>query len=166
MILWQISFRLISNQKRRGNASPFSYNFKPLPFFISSVSRSAIMAMNSLLVGFPLVLLTVYPKYFWRVSRSPRSHATSMAWRIYCLVHRYNMLEFIGLLALLYDVYRHGSIPIKAHHLVTLTPAIYPIIYSMNNSDKNWAEGKSILSALFAFGCCVIPAHSFLVPLF
>ena len=40
------------------------------------------MAMNSLLVGLPFALETVYQKYFWNVSRSPRSHATSMAWRI------------------------------------------------------------------------------------
>ena len=53
-----------------------------LPFFCSKVSRSAIMAMNSLFVGFPLALETVYPKYFWSVSKSPRSQATSMAWRM------------------------------------------------------------------------------------
>ena len=40
------------------------------------------MAMNSELVGLPLAEFTVYPKYFCRVSRSPRSHATSMAWRM------------------------------------------------------------------------------------
>ena len=34
------------------------------------------------LVGLPLELLTVKPKYFCRVSRSPRSQATSMAWRM------------------------------------------------------------------------------------
>ena len=45
------------------------------------------------------------------------------------------------------SVYPH----IKPAILVTLTPTIYPIIYSMNNGDKNWAEGKSILSALFAY---------------
>ena len=39
-------------------------------------------AMNSELVGFPLVLLTVYPKNRCKVSRSPRSQATSMAWRM------------------------------------------------------------------------------------
>lgn len=33
------------------------------------------MAINSELVGFPLELLTVKPKYFCRVSRSPRSQA-------------------------------------------------------------------------------------------
>ena len=52
--------------------------------FICSWSLSAISAMNSELVGFPLVLDTVYPKNRWRVSRSPRSHATSMA----CLIAR------------------------------------------------------------------------------
>ena len=40
------------------------------------------MAMNSLLVGLPLAEFTVYPKYFCSVSRSPRSHATSMACRM------------------------------------------------------------------------------------
>ena len=43
---------------------------------------SAIRAMNSEFVGFPFVLETVYPKKRWRVSRSPLSQATSMAWRI------------------------------------------------------------------------------------
>ena len=38
--------------------------------------------MNSEFVGFPLVLETVYPKNRCRVSRSPRSQATSMACRI------------------------------------------------------------------------------------
>ena len=38
--------------------------------------------MNSEFVGFPLVLLTVYPKNLCKVSRSPLSQATSMAWRI------------------------------------------------------------------------------------
>ena len=51
-------------------------------FLRCSCSRSAIMAMNSELVGLPLAEFTVYPKYFCRVSRSPRSHATSMAWRM------------------------------------------------------------------------------------
>ena len=45
------------------------------------------------------------------------------------------------------SVYPH----IKPAILVTLTPTIYPIIYSTNNSDKNRTEWKSILSALFAF---------------
>ena len=39
-------------------------------------------AMNSEFVGFPLVLLTVYPKNLCKVSKSPLSQATSMAWRI------------------------------------------------------------------------------------
>lgn len=43
---------------------------------------SAIIAINSLLVGFPLVFCIVYPKYEFRVSISPLSHATSIAWRI------------------------------------------------------------------------------------
>ena len=43
---------------------------------------SAIRAMNSEFVGFPLVLLTVYPKNLCSVSRSPLSQATSMAWRM------------------------------------------------------------------------------------
>ena len=38
--------------------------------------------MNSEFVGFPLVLETVYPKNRCKVSRSPRSQATSIAWRI------------------------------------------------------------------------------------
>ena len=43
---------------------------------------SLIMAINSEFVGLPLVLLTVYPKNRCNVYRSPRSKATSMAWRI------------------------------------------------------------------------------------
>ena len=43
---------------------------------------SAIMAINSLFVGFPRLFCIVYPKYEFRVSMSPRSHATSIAWRI------------------------------------------------------------------------------------
>ena len=38
--------------------------------------------MNSEFVGFPFVLLTVYPKNLCKVSRSPLSQATSMAWRM------------------------------------------------------------------------------------
>ena len=38
--------------------------------------------MNSEFVGFPFVLETVYPKKRWRVSKSPLSQATSMAWRM------------------------------------------------------------------------------------
>ena len=47
-----------------------------------SCNLSAMRAMNSLLVGLPLVLDTVYPKKRCRVSRYPRSQATSMAWRM------------------------------------------------------------------------------------
>ena len=45
-----------------------SYALRGFQLRISSTSRSEIMAMNSELVGFPLALLTVYPKYFCRVS--------------------------------------------------------------------------------------------------
>ena len=47
-----------------------------------SLMLSAIIAMNSLFVGFPLVFCIVYPKYEFSVSTSPLSHATSIAWRI------------------------------------------------------------------------------------
>lgn len=50
--------------------------------FNCSCNLSAMRAMNSEFVGFPFVLLTVYPKNRCKVSRSPRSHATSMAWRM------------------------------------------------------------------------------------
>ena len=40
--------------------------------------------MNSEFVGFPLVLETVYPKNLCRVSKPPRSQATSIA----CLIAR------------------------------------------------------------------------------
>ncbi len=39
------------------------------PFFCSKVSRSADHGDNSLFVGFPWALETVYPKYFWSVSQ-------------------------------------------------------------------------------------------------
>ena len=52
--------------------------------FSCSCNLSAIRAMNSEFVGFPFVLLTVYPKNLCRVSRSPLSQATSMA----CLIAR------------------------------------------------------------------------------
>ena len=47
-----------------------------------SCNLSAIRAMNSELVGLPLVLLTVYPKKRCKVSKSPLSQATSMACRM------------------------------------------------------------------------------------
>ena len=47
-----------------------------------SLNLSLIMAMNSELVGLPRSLWTVYPKYELSTSTSPRSHATSMAWRM------------------------------------------------------------------------------------
>jgi hypothetical protein len=50
--------------------------------FILRLRQSAIMAMNSEFVGFPFMLETVYPKNYWRVSMSPLSQATSMAWRM------------------------------------------------------------------------------------
>ncbi len=50
--------------------------------FNSSLSLSAIIAINSLLVGFPRFADTVYPKIFSTVSACPLPHATSIAWRI------------------------------------------------------------------------------------
>ena len=45
-----------------------------------------------------------------------------------------------------------GQSPQKPASLVTFTPSIYSIyIYSTNNGDKIWAEGKLILSAQFAY---------------
>jgi hypothetical protein len=43
---------------------------------------SATVEINSLLVGLPRPLLTVFPKYFEIVPRSARSHAVDIAWRI------------------------------------------------------------------------------------
>ena len=40
-----------------------------------------IMAINSLLVGFPLLALTVWPNSLSCASMEPRDQATSMAWR-------------------------------------------------------------------------------------
>ena len=50
--------------------------------FSCSWSLSAIRAMNSEFVGFPLVLLTVEPNILCSVSNSPLAQATSMAWRM------------------------------------------------------------------------------------
>ena len=47
-----------------------------------SRNLSVINAINSELVGLPFAVLTVYPKKVFNVSKSPRSHAISMAWRI------------------------------------------------------------------------------------
>lgn len=47
--------------------------------FASIRSLSATMAINSLLVGFALVLEMVYPNRLEMESRFPRDHATSMA---------------------------------------------------------------------------------------
>lgn len=48
----------LSNGLSAGRAAPAQTDSPPL-FRISSTSLSAIMAINSLLVGFPLALLTV-----------------------------------------------------------------------------------------------------------
>jgi len=50
--------------------------------FNSRLSLSAIIAINSELVGFPLVADTVYPKIVSTASACPLAHATSIAWRI------------------------------------------------------------------------------------
>ena len=47
--------------------------------FILSLSLSAIIAINSEFVGFPLEDCIVYPKYEPSTSTSPLSHATSIA---------------------------------------------------------------------------------------
>ena len=47
--------------------------------FNSSLNLSAIIAINSEFVGFPLAAETVYPKIFSIASTSPRPHATSIA---------------------------------------------------------------------------------------
>ena len=64
-----------------GNARMI-YSWAASALFSCNCSLSAMRAMNSLLVGLPLVLLTVYPKNLCSVSRSPLSQATSMAWRM------------------------------------------------------------------------------------
>ena len=53
--------RTIFSTKQKGEAAPllFPYAFRLSLRLSSRVSRSAIMAMNSLFVGFPLVLETV-----------------------------------------------------------------------------------------------------------
>ena len=59
--------------------------------FNCSWSLSAISAINSEFVGFPLVLLTVQPKNLCKVSRSPLSQATSIA----CLIARSTLLGVV-----------------------------------------------------------------------
>lgn len=48
----------------------------------SNLSLSATIAMNSELVGFAFVMLTVYPNSEEMESIFPLLHATSMAWRM------------------------------------------------------------------------------------
>ena len=50
--------------------------------FNSKRNLSAIIAINSLLVGFPLLADIVYPNMFSTASCWPLPHATSIAWRI------------------------------------------------------------------------------------
>lgn len=50
--------------------------------FSSNLSLSAIIAINSLFVGFPFAADTVYPKMFSTVLCSPLPHVTSIAWRM------------------------------------------------------------------------------------
>lgn len=47
--------------------------------FISSLNLSAIIAINSLFVGLPLLADTVYPNILSTIAGSPLPHATSMA---------------------------------------------------------------------------------------
>ena len=56
-------------------------NYKPIPSnsFISSLNLSAIIAINSLLVGFPFAAETVYPNIFSTTSGCPLPQATSIA---------------------------------------------------------------------------------------
>ena len=57
--------------------------FRPFLYALRSMeSLSAIMAMNSPLVGLSSGVHTLYPKAVFRVSTRPRFHATSMAWRM------------------------------------------------------------------------------------
>ena len=57
--------------------------FLPFLYALRSMeSLSAIMAMNSPLVGLSSGVHTLYPKAVFRVSTRPRFHATSMAWRM------------------------------------------------------------------------------------
>ena len=50
--------------------------------FNSKRNLSAIIAINSLLVGFPFAAEMVYPKIFSTASCCPLPQATSIAWRI------------------------------------------------------------------------------------
>lgn len=57
--------------------------FLPFLYALRSMeSLSAIMAMNSPLVGLSSGVHTLHPKAVFRVSTRPRFHATSMAWRM------------------------------------------------------------------------------------
>ncbi len=51
----------------------------PQPVLSWRRRRSAIIEINSLFVGLPLMPDTVYPKYACKVSKSPRSQAPSIA---------------------------------------------------------------------------------------
>ena len=59
---------------------------------MESLRLSAIIAINSLFVGFPRLFCIVKPKYEFNVSTSPRSHATSIA----CLIARSTLEEVVA----------------------------------------------------------------------
>ena len=64
-----------------GDFLKFSFN-KPYALFISSLSLSAIIAINSELVGFPLLADIVFPNIVLFTSAFPLDQATSIACRM------------------------------------------------------------------------------------
>ena len=62
--------------------------------FNSKRNLSAIIAINSELVGFPLLADIVYPNMFSTASCWPLPHATSIAWRI-ALSTRLGVVQYL-----------------------------------------------------------------------
>ena len=89
--------------------------------FNSKRNLSAIIAINSELVGFPLLADIVYPNMFSTASCWPLPHATSIAWRI-ALSTRLGVVQYLlaisGYKLLLFDLL----------HLCRLLPLLWLLL--------------------------------------
>lgn len=87
---FSLFFMFIALKKHLSVYTYIFYFFKFIYFFLllyyadfnSNLNLSAIIAINSEFVGFPLAADTVYPKMLSTVSVCPLPHATSIACRI------------------------------------------------------------------------------------
>ena len=82
-LTFQLHFSNIRCNECKFLFSVYSYSCNVLSIsyadFNSSLSLSAIIAINSEFVGFPLLAEIVYPKIFSTASCCPLPHATSIA---------------------------------------------------------------------------------------